>query len=149
MTGIDGHANDATASGLVRRQQQSNGHNSGPDLVDDNFGALGDVRASDVIKIRIEALVERVTPAFAQPSQNEVADGCLIGRREVTHAPDTTDVVATARFIVGDPDTVGEQLAADLALGVDALPQRAHQRARPGRVALLGQVASKVVGSPR
>jgi F420-dependent oxidoreductase-like protein len=51
------------------------------------------------------------------------------------------------RFIVGDPDTVGEQLTADLALGVDGftinLPANGHV---PGRVSLLGEVAAKVVG---
>jgi F420-dependent oxidoreductase-like protein len=51
------------------------------------------------------------------------------------------------RFILGDPDTVGERLAADLALGVDGftinLPVNGHV---PGRVALLGEVAGKVVG---
>ena len=50
------------------------------------------------------------------------------------------------RFIVGDPDTVGERLAADLALGIDGftlnLPLNGHI---PGRVELLGKTASKVV----
>jgi F420-dependent oxidoreductase-like protein len=51
------------------------------------------------------------------------------------------------RFIIGDPDTVGEKLAADLALGVDGftinMPANGHVE---GRVALLGEVAGKVVG---
>jgi F420-dependent oxidoreductase-like protein len=50
------------------------------------------------------------------------------------------------RFIIGDPDTVGEHLAADLALGVDGftinLPANGHV---PGRVTLLGEVAAKIV----
>ncbi|CAB4788753.1 MAG: TIGR03560 family F420-dependent LLM class oxidoreductase [Actinobacteria bacterium] len=50
------------------------------------------------------------------------------------------------RFIVGDPDTVGERLASDLALGIDGftvnLPLNGHI---PGRVELLGKTASKVV----
>jgi F420-dependent oxidoreductase-like protein len=53
-----------------------------------------------------------------------------------------------SRFIIGDPDTVGEQLAADLATGVDGftinMPANGHI---PGRVELLGQTASKVVFS--
>ena len=52
----------------------------------------------------------------------------------------------TARFIVGDPDTVGERLAADKALGVDGftanLPANGYI---PGRVALLGDVMRRVV----
>ena len=50
------------------------------------------------------------------------------------------------RFIVGDPDTVGERLAADLALGVDGFTINAIANGHlEGRVELLGQVASKVV----
>ncbi len=53
----------------------------------------------------------------------------------------------TSRFIVGDPDSVGERLTAELAMGVDGftinLPANGHV---PGRVALLGETASKVVG---
>jgi F420-dependent oxidoreductase-like protein len=53
----------------------------------------------------------------------------------------------TARFIVGDPDTVGERLTDDLRIGVDGftinMPANGHV---PGRVALLGETAAKVVG---
>jgi F420-dependent oxidoreductase-like protein len=49
--------------------------------------------------------------------------------------------------IVGDPDTVGEQLAADLALGVDGFTiNQSFNGHIPGRVSLLGEVAGKVVG---
>jgi F420-dependent oxidoreductase-like protein len=52
----------------------------------------------------------------------------------------------TSRFILGDPDTVGEQLAADKALGVDGFTINAPVNGHiPGRVALLGETASKVV----
>ena len=53
----------------------------------------------------------------------------------------------TERFIVGDPDTVGEQLQADLALGIDGFTLNAVPNGHiPGRVALLGQTASKALG---
>ena len=53
----------------------------------------------------------------------------------------------TSRFIIGDPDTVGERLAADLALGVDGFTMNAPANGHvPGRVALLGETAAKVVG---
>jgi F420-dependent oxidoreductase-like protein len=53
----------------------------------------------------------------------------------------------TARFIVGDPDTVGERLAADFALGVDGFTINAPANGHvPGRVTLLGETAAKVVG---
>ncbi|MGH9272100.1 MAG: LLM class F420-dependent oxidoreductase [Ilumatobacteraceae bacterium] len=49
-------------------------------------------------------------------------------------------------IVVGDPDTVGESLAADLTVGVDgftiAAPANGHV---PGRVTLLGETAAKVV----
>jgi len=52
----------------------------------------------------------------------------------------------TGRFALGDPDTVGEQLSADLASGVDGftinMPANGHV---PGRVALLGETAAKLL----
>jgi len=53
---------------------------------------------------------------------------------------------ATARFIVGDPDTVGERLSADLAMGVDGFTLNAPANGHiASRVALLGETAAKVV----
>ncbi len=52
----------------------------------------------------------------------------------------------TGRFVVGDPDTVAEQLADDLTLGIDGftvnLPLNGHTS---GRVVLLGEAAAKAV----
>ena len=46
----------------------------------------------------------------------------------------------TDRFIVGDPDTVGEQLVTDLQLGIDGFTLNAVLNGHiPGRVTLLGQ----------
>jgi F420-dependent oxidoreductase-like protein len=60
---------------------------------------------------------------------------------------DDQRAAATARFIVGDPDTVGEHLERDLALGVDGFTINAPLNGHiPGRVTLLGQTAAKVVG---
>ena len=51
-------------------------------------------------------------------------------------------------FLLGDPDEVGEQLSADLGLGVDGFTINAPVNGHvPGRVELLGEVASKVVGT--
>ncbi len=53
----------------------------------------------------------------------------------------------TARFIIGDPDTVGERLTADLALGIDGFTINAPANGHiEGRVALLGRTAAAVVG---
>ena len=52
-----------------------------------------------------------------------------------------------ARFVVGDPDTVGESFAEDLAHGIDGftvnMPASAHI---PGRVELLGRTLAPLVG---
>ena len=60
--------------------------------------------------------------------------------------PEDLRTFIASRFIIGDPDTVGEQLAKDLALGVDGftinMPANGHI---PGRVALLGETAAKVI----
>jgi F420-dependent oxidoreductase-like protein len=53
----------------------------------------------------------------------------------------------TGRFALGDPDTVGERLSSDLALGVDGFTLNAPANGHlEGRVALLGETAAKVVG---
>jgi len=65
--------------------------------------------------------------------------------------PDTLSdewrALIAGRFIVGDPDTVGERLTNEIALGIDGftinMPANGHL---PGRVTLLGETASKVVG---
>ena len=55
--------------------------------------------------------------------------------------------VIASRFIIGDPDSVGEQLTKELSLGIDGftinMPANGHI---PGRVTLLGETAAKVVG---
>jgi len=60
--------------------------------------------------------------------------------------PESQRAMITGRLLVGDPDTVGEQLAKDLVAGIDGytlnLVPNGH---KPGRVALLGETAAKVV----
>jgi alkanesulfonate monooxygenase SsuD/methylene tetrahydromethanopterin reductase-like flavin-dependent oxidoreductase (luciferase family) len=50
-------------------------------------------------------------------------------------------------MIYGDPDTVGEQMAESMTLGVDGftinLPANGHI---PGRVELLGETVAPIVG---
>ena len=60
---------------------------------------------------------------------------------------DSDRAAITSNIAVGDPDKVGEQLAAALAIGFDGLtinlPLNGHV---PERVALLGGTARQVVG---
>jgi len=66
-----------------------------------------------------------------------------------TMAPDARAGLLS-RFAVGDPDTVGEQFAADLALGVDGftvnMPANGHV---PERVALLGATLAPLIAPRR
>ena len=61
--------------------------------------------------------------------------------------PDDRRQAMTARFVIGDPDTVGEQLSDDLAMGVDGFTLNAPANGHiEGRVTLLGETVAKVVG---
>jgi len=81
-----------------------------------------------------------------EEAEADLADG--LSRRGVDYwgMPEENRRGLAASLIVGDPDTVGERLAADLALGVDGFtinqPFNGHI---PGRVTMLGEVASRVV----
>ena len=61
--------------------------------------------------------------------------------------PDDRRQAMTARFVIGDPDTVGVQLSDDLAMGVDGFTLNAPANGHiEGRVTLLGETVAKVVG---
>jgi len=77
----------------------------------------------------------------------ELADG--LARRGVDFAslPDEQRQGILDMVHVGDPDTVGERLAADLALGVDGFTINLSFNGHiPGRVELLGRTARAVLG---
>lgn len=100
---------------------------------------------------RSEITVSWQRTACIAPTMDEAeADlGAYLALRGVDLAALDDDAKAQlqGRFIFGDPDTVGERLSAELALGVDGftinMPANGHI---PGRVALLGETASKVLG---
>jgi len=79
---------------------------------------------------------------------SDLRDGLRTNGLDLDSMPEDQQAAITERFIVGDPDTVGAQLADDLTLGVDGftinLPANGHV---PGRVALLGETASKVIAT--
>ncbi len=93
---------------------------------------------------------QQLNVCIAETHDDAFADiGRFLGGRGLnvqTMSNDTLDRIL-ALVIWGDPDEVGEQLAAILQRGVDgfttALPANGHL---PDRVELLGQVASKVLG---
>jgi F420-dependent oxidoreductase-like protein len=67
---------------------------------------------------------------------------------DLSRLSDDRRAAMTDRFILGDPDTVGERLTADLAIGVDGFTLNAPANGHiAGRVTLLGETAAKVVGA--
>ncbi len=78
-----------------------------------------------------------------EEAERDLAD--YLGRRgmDVDAMSGEQRAAITSRIVVGDPDTVGERLTADLALGVDGFTINAPANGHvPGRVDLLGQTAS-------
>ena len=60
--------------------------------------------------------------------------------------PDEQRRALTGRLVVGDPDTVAERLAGDLAHGIDGWTLNAPANGHvPGRVALLGETVAKLL----
>jgi F420-dependent oxidoreductase-like protein len=93
--------------------------------------------------------VQRTVCIAPTHEQAEAELASALGERGVDlgSLDDATRKAITDRFTLGDPDEVGEQLAAVLETGVDGftmnLPANGHD---PDRVELLGQTASKLVG---
>ena len=87
-----------------------------------------------------------IAPTMEQ-ARTELAE--FLGRQGLDYGSmdDDERAAAEAGFVFGDPDTVGETLRDDLALGVDgyvlSLVANGHI---PGRVTLLGETASAAVG---
>ncbi len=82
-----------------------------------------------------------------EEAEAELAAGFRRRGIDLDSLSDDRRASATSAVIVGDPDTVGERLAADLALGVDGFTINAPFNGHlAGRVALLGETAAKVVG---
>jgi F420-dependent oxidoreductase-like protein len=66
---------------------------------------------------------------------------------DVSALDESTVAQISSRFVLGDPDTVGEKLTEQKALGVDGftinMPANGHI---PGRVSLLGETVGSIVG---
>ncbi|CAB4879877.1 unannotated protein [freshwater metagenome] len=86
-----------------------------------------------------------IAPTMEQ-AQAELAAFFMTQGVDLGSLDDDRRAALTARFAVGDPDTVGERLAANLVPGIDGFTINAPNGHIPGRVALLGETAAKVVG---
>lgn len=88
-----------------------------------------------------------VAPTMEQ-AETELFDYMAERGYDVRTMDDETKARALARFHYGDPDTVAERFAEDLALGVDGFTVNAPANGHiEGRVALLGETLGSVVDS--
>jgi alkanesulfonate monooxygenase SsuD/methylene tetrahydromethanopterin reductase-like flavin-dependent oxidoreductase (luciferase family) len=94
----------------------------------------------------ITVSVQRTVCIAPTHEQAEAEVARYLGEMGFDVADDATRRMVDARFTVGDPDEVGEKLAAVLDLGIDGftcnLPANGHD---PDRVALLGETAAKLI----
>jgi F420-dependent oxidoreductase-like protein len=94
---------------------------------------------------RSEIAVTNMLACNVAPTMEE-ADADLRAMAAAKGWPDEVVEMAKGFLAHGDPDTVGEQLSEHMATGIDgltiSLPANGHV---PGRVTLLGEVASRVL----
>jgi F420-dependent oxidoreductase-like protein len=82
-----------------------------------------------------------------EEAQRDLVEGFARRGVDLTSMSDEQRNAATSRVVVGDPDTIGECFAADLARGVDGFTVNLTLNGHvPGRVTLLGETLAKVVG---
>jgi F420-dependent oxidoreductase-like protein len=120
-----------------------------PEEVPGKLAAL-DAHCERLGRDRSEITVSWQRTACIAPTMEQARtelDGYLTQRGfDIAALDEDTKAMLRARFIIGDPDTVGEQLAENLALGVDGftvnLPANGHI---PERVALLGETVAPLV----
>jgi F420-dependent oxidoreductase-like protein len=103
---------------------------------------LGRDRSEITVSLQRSAVI---APTMGE-AQRDLADGLARRGIDLASLSDDRRAALDAQYVLGDPDTVAERLAADLALGIDGftinLPLNGHV---PGRVALLGETVSKLI----
>ncbi len=109
-----------------------------------------DRHCADVGRNRSEITVSWQRTTCIAPTMEQAhadLDAFLADRGiDVASLADDARASLTSRFVIGDPDTVGEQLSADLALGVDGFTLNAPANGHvEGRVELLGHTVSKLL----
>jgi F420-dependent oxidoreductase-like protein len=96
---------------------------------------------------RSQIKVTNLTNCCIAPTA-EQAEAELVAMGATKGWPDEVIQMAKEFLVFGDPDSVGEQLAAMMATGIDGLCVSMVVNGHiPERVSLLGEVASRVVGS--
>ncbi len=112
------------------------------EALDEHCGRLG--------RDRSEITVSVMRSVCVAPTMEEARAELTgyFGRRglDLDSLPDADREAMMSFVVFGDPDTVGERLATDLALGIDGFTLNAPANGHvPGRVALLGETAAKVL----
>jgi F420-dependent oxidoreductase-like protein len=95
---------------------------------------------------RSEIVVSKQMTCCVAPTREE-AERDLVRMAEIKGWNDERVEIAKTMLVFGDPDSVGEQLAAVKATGVDGFTiNLAVNGYKPERIGLLGEIANKVLG---
>jgi len=116
-----------------------------PEEVPAKLEAL-DAHCARLGRDRSEISVTLLVAANVAPTMEE-ADADLAAMAFLKGWPDEVIGMIKSMVVHGDPDTAGEQLEAFMATGLDGLAFNAMANGHiPGRVSLLGGLASKIIG---
>jgi F420-dependent oxidoreductase-like protein len=135
---------------MVAQYADDSNMTAGPDEIPRKLDALA-AHCEQVGRDRSEITVTMQRNACIAPTREEaVADvDAFLGRRGIDVSSMAADDADRTRSLIthGSPDDVGEQFSGWLGLGVDGFTVNAVANGHiPGRVALLGETLSKVVG---
>ncbi len=142
---IGGSGERKTLRMVAQYADESNLVGVGPDDIGRKFDALA-AHCERLGRDRSEITVTAMTMCNVAPTMEE-ADADLQAMAAVKGWNDEVIDMVKGILIHGDPDTVGERLEAFMATGLDGLTLNAPGNGHiPGRVALLGDVANRVIG---
>ncbi len=142
---IGGNGEKKTLRMVAQYADESNLVGIPPDQVARKFDALAG-HCERLGRDRSEIKVTAMAMCNIAPTMEE-ADADLRATAAVKGWNDETIEMLKGMLVHGDPDTVGETLEAYMATGLDGLTLNAPGNGHvPGRVALLGEVANRVIG---
>ena len=142
---IGGSGEKKTLRMVAQYADESNLVGVGPDDIGRKFDALA-AHCERLGRDRSEITVTAMAMCNVAPTMEE-ADADLQALAGVKGWNNEVIDMVKGILIHGDPDTVGERLEAYMAAGLDGLTLNAPGNGHvPGRVALLGEVANRVIG---
>lgn len=142
---IGGSGEKKTLRMVAQYADESNLVGIGPDDIGRKFDALA-AHCERLGRDRSEITVTAMAMCNLAPTMEE-ADADLQAIAATKGWNDEVIDMVKGILIHGDPDTVGARLEAYMAAGLDGLTLNAPANGHiPGRVALLGEVANRVIG---